>query len=84
MFCMHCIFPLFVLHVLSHPSLFDYPNNVRLEFSSNVLGGRRIPLNAMRSKARVVLVRSNTGIVGSNLSRGMDICPYFSVLCCPV
>jgi len=34
--------------------------------------------------ARVVLDHSNTGIVGSNSDLGMDICPHFLVLCCPV
>jgi hypothetical protein len=27
---------------------------------------------------------SNTGIAGSNPARGMDVCPRFSVSCCPV
>jgi hypothetical protein len=27
---------------------------------------------------------SNSGIMGSNPTRGMDVCPRFSVLCCPV
>jgi hypothetical protein len=26
----------------------------------------------------------NTGIMGSNPARGMDVCPNFSMLCCPV
>jgi hypothetical protein len=26
---------------------------------------------------------SNTGIVGLNLARGMDLCPHFTVLWCP-
>jgi hypothetical protein len=39
---------------------------------------------AARSKARTVFGRSNTGIVGSNLTWGMDVCPRFSMLCCPV
>jgi hypothetical protein len=30
------------------------------------------------------LDRLNTGIVGSNTSPGVDICPCLSVLCCPV
>jgi hypothetical protein len=37
---------------------------------------------AVRSKARNVFDRSNTGIAGSNPNRGMDVCPRFSVLCC--
>jgi hypothetical protein len=36
------------------------------------------------SYIRTVLGRSNTGIVASNPVRGMDVCPRFSVLCCPV
>jgi hypothetical protein len=39
---------------------------------------------AERSEERTVFGRSNTGIVGSNPTRGMDVCPRFSVLCCPV
>jgi hypothetical protein len=42
-----------------------------------------VPMDA-RSKARTVFGRSNTGIVGSNPARGMDVCPRFSVLCFPV
>jgi hypothetical protein len=37
-----------------------------------------------RSKARAVFDRSNTGIVGSNPARCMDVCSHFSVLCCSV
>jgi hypothetical protein len=32
-----------------------------------------------RSRARMVMNRSNTGIVGSNPVRGMDICRRFAV-----
>jgi hypothetical protein len=39
---------------------------------------------AALSKARAVFNLSNTGIVGSNLTRCMDVCPRFSVLCCPM
>jgi len=39
---------------------------------------------ASQSKARTVFDRLNTGIVGSNPARGMDVCPRLSVLCCPV
>jgi hypothetical protein len=35
-------------------------------------------------EARTVFGRSNTGIVGSNPTRGMDVCPRLSVSCCPV
>jgi hypothetical protein len=31
-----------------------------------------------------VFSRSNTGIVGSNATRDMDVCPRFFCLCCPV
>jgi len=34
----------------------------------------------IRSEMRMVLDRSNTGILGSNLGRGMNISPPFSVL----
>jgi hypothetical protein len=34
---------------------------------------------ADRSEACTVFGRSNTGIVGSNPTRGMDVCPRFSV-----
>jgi hypothetical protein len=34
--------------------------------------------------ACTVYDRSNIGIAGSNSGRGMDVCPRFSVLCCPV
>jgi hypothetical protein len=36
---------------------------------------------AARSKARNVFARSNTGIVGSNPTRGMDVCPRFFCVC---
>jgi len=39
---------------------------------------------AARSEARTVFGRSNTRNVASNPTRGMDVCPRFSVLCCPV
>jgi hypothetical protein len=45
--------------------------------------GKPVPM-AGRSDARNVFGRSKTGIVGSNPTRGMDVCPRFSVLCCPV
>jgi hypothetical protein len=37
-----------------------------------------------RSKACTVYDRSNIGIAGSDTARGMDVCPRFSVLWCPV
>jgi hypothetical protein len=39
---------------------------------------------AERSEARTVSGRSNTGIMGSNPTRGMDVCPRLSVLYRPV
>jgi hypothetical protein len=39
---------------------------------------------AARSRACTVFGRSNIGITCSNPVRGMDVCPRFSVLCCPV
>jgi len=39
---------------------------------------------AALSKARTAFDRSNTGIVGSNPARGIDVCLRFSVLFCPV
>jgi hypothetical protein len=39
---------------------------------------------AMQSKAHTVFDRSNTGIMDLNPAWGMDVCPCFSVLCCPV
>jgi hypothetical protein len=39
---------------------------------------------AARSKARTVFDRLNTGIAGSNPDGGMNVCPSFSVSCCPV
>jgi hypothetical protein len=37
-----------------------------------------------RSKVCTVYDLSNIEIAGSNPARGMDMCPRFSVLCCPV
>jgi hypothetical protein len=39
---------------------------------------------AARSKPRTAFDRSNTGIVGSNPTRDVDLCPCFSVFCSPV
>jgi hypothetical protein len=38
---------------------------------------------AEQSGACTVFGRSNIEIVGSNPARGMDVCPRFSMLCCP-
>jgi hypothetical protein len=42
-----------------------------------------VPMS-MQSKACTVSDRWNTGTVGSNPAQGMDMCPHFSVSCCPV
>jgi hypothetical protein len=39
---------------------------------------------AARSKAGTVFTRPNTGVVGSNLTRGMDVCVHLFCLCCCV
>jgi len=39
---------------------------------------------AARSKSHSVFDLLNTRIVGSNPALVMDVCPHFSVLCCPV
>jgi hypothetical protein len=39
---------------------------------------------AERSEASTVYDRSNMGIAGSNPAGGMNVCPRFPVLCCPV
>jgi hypothetical protein len=51
-----------------------------LQEISNVLP---VPM-AELSEAHTFFDRSNIGISGSNPARGMDVCPRFSVLCCPV
>jgi hypothetical protein len=54
-----------------------------LLISSLDITDRPVPV-ASRSKPSTVFDRSNTEIAGSNPTRGMDVCPHFSVLCCPV
>jgi hypothetical protein len=39
---------------------------------------------AALSKARIAFDRSKTGIASSNPARGINMCPRFSVLYCPV
>jgi hypothetical protein len=39
---------------------------------------------AEQSEARTAFGHPNTGIVSSNPTRGMDVCPRFSVLFCSV
>jgi hypothetical protein len=52
------------------------------EFSCWYLGA---PVSmAARTKAITVFGRSNIGNAASNPARGMDVCLFFSVLCCPV
>jgi hypothetical protein len=36
---------------------------------------------AARSKARTVFARSNAGVVGSNIIRGMDVCVHLICVC---
>jgi hypothetical protein len=36
---------------------------------------------AARSKTRTVFARSNTGVVGSNPTRGMDVCVRLFCVC---
>jgi hypothetical protein len=36
-----------------------------------------------QSEACTIFGCSNTGIMGLNPTQGMDVCPHFSVLCCP-
>jgi hypothetical protein len=55
-----------------------YSNKLR-----NINGIVPVRMDAL-SKARTAFNRSNTGIVISNPARGMDVCPRFSVFCCPV
>jgi hypothetical protein len=43
-----------------------------------------VPVAARSHEARTVFGRSNIGIVASNLTRGIDVCLRFSMLCCPV
>jgi hypothetical protein len=39
---------------------------------------------AAQSNTRTIFDRSKIGIAGSNPERFMDVCPRFSVSCCPV
>jgi hypothetical protein len=52
-------------------TLVSYHNTTRRHNSEDIW--------RFRSKARTVFGRSNTGIVGSNPTRGMDVCPRFCV-----
>jgi hypothetical protein len=50
-----------------------------------ILLGSHTPITvAARSKAWTVFARSNTGIVGSNSTQGMDVCMPLFCLCCSV
>jgi hypothetical protein len=48
-----------------------------------LIGYTPVPM-AARSKACTAFGRSNIGIAASNPAQGKDMCPRFSVLCCPV
>jgi hypothetical protein len=49
---------------------------------SSVLINLGVPITvAAPSKARTVFARSNTGIVGSNLTRSLDICVRLFCVC---
>jgi hypothetical protein len=54
--------------------------NINLPFIQHLKLQISIPVAAW-SKVRTVFGRSNSGIVGSNPTRGMDVYPLFSVLC---
>jgi hypothetical protein len=51
--------------------------------NNNNNNNKPVPM-AAQSKARTVFNRSNTGIMGSDPARDMNVCPRFSVLYCPV
>jgi len=38
----------------------------------------------LQFRACMALDHSNAGIMGSYPTQGMNVCPHFSVLCCPV
>jgi hypothetical protein len=58
-----------------------YYSDSRLDTGKNeeIFGQGPVPV-AARSQARTVFNRSNTGIVGSNHTRGMNMCPSCVVL----
>jgi hypothetical protein len=58
-------------------------NSLQVHLNTFYLARLPVPM-AARSKARTVFNRSNTGNVGSSSARGMNVCPHFSMLCCPV
>jgi hypothetical protein len=65
---------------------FNVCNRVQLTyatFDNTEIISKPVPV-AAGSKARTFFGRWNTGIMGSNSTRGMDVCPRSSVLCCPV
>jgi hypothetical protein len=73
---------------VSHPNqmenLDEIPSNYLCINSSlimlKIVDMAPVPM-AERSEARTVFGRSNTGILDSNPTRVMDVCPRFSVLC---
>jgi hypothetical protein len=59
--------------------------SVTWNLSSEILYRRKLlPVTmAVRSKARNYFARTNTGIVDSNPTQGLDVCPRFSVFVLP-
>jgi hypothetical protein len=56
------------------------PHNIGTQ-KQNAYGFRQPITVAARSKASTVFARSNTGIVGSNPTRGMDVCLHLFCVC---
>jgi hypothetical protein len=62
-----------------------YIYSVHTAISQSVLKESIPPISVPSPyKECTVLDRSNTGIVGSNPTRHVDVCERLSVLCCPV
>jgi hypothetical protein len=67
--------------------MIDYPDNPKRNFPDKGLHvfiqqNTEVPITvAVRSKAWNILVRSNTGIVGSNPTWGMDVCVRLFCVC---
>jgi hypothetical protein len=79
-----CLFNMFpaTLHIWrpSPPSATCHGAVTNLRRNCNV---KPVPV-AAQSKARKVFDRPNTGITGSNPTRGLNVFLRFSMLCCPV
>jgi hypothetical protein len=58
------------------------PNQIILLDFVAIIIFRPLPV-AARSNGHMVLENSNTGIEGSNPTRGMDLCPLLFMLCYP-